>query len=150
MMKIYKILCIACSLFFLLSVFPTQIGGQQYMLQAGDYTTQFTINFDIEDLQYEKIDTYDVVSLREGTFINDIGKPLLPAQEIKIAIAPDVTIDTVTVTEIESLPLDGTYTIYPSQPYLPTNQDESTIKGINSSFIFSWTRTLSNALQTAG
>jgi len=56
-------------------------------------------------------------------FINEIGKPMLPAKEIKVALPAGMEVTQVKVTDTSSVDIKGKYTIFPAQP--PQHTDVS-------------------------
>lgn len=59
---------------------------------------------------------YDVVEIKEGNIINDLGKPRIPGKEIKIALPTGMTVTGVQVLNTQSIDIRGLYNIFPAQP----------------------------------
>jgi len=79
----------------------------------------FTLNFDPDDLIFEKVQGYDKVKILDGRFSAEPGSPLLPARFVQIAIPADLEVERVNVISSDFKELPGTYLIYPAQPLYP-------------------------------
>jgi len=121
---LYKLVIAAVLIFFVMSsLSPAQMTFEQNKaaVSENDFEIKFTIMFSENDLQFDKLLGYDVVKLNEGTFINEIGKPMLPAKEIKVALPAGMEVTQVKVTDTSSVDIKGKYTIFPAQPPRRTN-----------------------------
>ena len=77
---------------------------------------QYTVEFSRADFIFDKVMNYDIVSFKDGDWINIVGKPMLPAKEIKIAVPAGMAVTGIRVVNNQSMPIIGEYTIFPSQP----------------------------------
>ncbi|MEM4258097.1 MAG: C25 family cysteine peptidase [Candidatus Thermoplasmatota archaeon] len=59
---------------------------------------------------------YDIITLSDATFFTEIGKPLLPAKEIKVALPAGMLATDVHIIDTSCVDLKGAYTIFPAQP----------------------------------
>ncbi len=89
----------------------------------------FSLNFDPQDLIFEKVEGYDRVKMVDGRFSAETGTPLLPIKFVQIAIPVDLEVERVEVVSFKYQELPGTYKIYPAQPLyplsgLPTQEEE--------------------------
>lgn len=80
------------------------------------YQISFNIDYSLNDIIFDTFLGYDQVKLKEGYFINDVGKPMLPTQQITIAIPSDMIVETIQLNEYETTTLQGEYIIMPAQP----------------------------------
>jgi len=114
-----KMVIVAVILFIALpSLSPAQIISKQ-ITKAGEdktYELKHSVMFSKDDLIFDTLMGYDVVQLKDGSYRNELGKPLLPVKEIKIALPQGMTVTRVQVVDIERISISGLYTILPSQP----------------------------------
>jgi len=74
-----------------------------------------SVYFSINDLSFDKLLGYDTVNLRDGIFINEVGKPMIPSKEIKVALPYDMRVTDVEVVKSTSIEISGKYKIFPTQ-----------------------------------
>ncbi len=89
----------------------------------------FSLDFDPQDLIFEKVEGYHRVGMVDGRFSAEPGTPLLPIKFVQIAIPIDLEVERVEVISFDYQELAGTYKIYPAQPFyplfgLPTKEEE--------------------------
>jgi hypothetical protein len=89
------------------------------------YQKTFTLTFSENDLSFDTQKGYDLVTLSESGITTEIGKPQLPVKTIKVALPTDMKISTVQITELKQDTIDGTFTLYPAQPSLQSDQTEN-------------------------
>ena len=77
---------------------------------------KYTAQFSEADLSFRTLMGYDVVEIKDGNIINDIGKPMIPAKEIKVALPKDFAVKSVKVVATKSMEIKGEYNIFPAQP----------------------------------
>jgi len=99
-----KMLAVACIILFAL---PLQLIPAEF---------QYTAEFSRADFIFDRVMNYDIVRLKDGDWINNIGKPMLPAKEIKIALPAGMAATGVRIVDIQSMLIVGEYTIFPAQP----------------------------------
>jgi len=105
-------------LFILPSLSPAQMIIEQ-INEAGDvekYELKYCVTFSKDDIIFGKLMGYDTIQLKDGTCINDVGKPMMPAMEIKIALPAGMAVKGVRVVDTESVDVKGEYNVYPAQP----------------------------------
>lgn len=56
----------------------------------------------------------------------EIGKPMLPVKNIKIALPPNMKVTGVQINQLRQHTIDGSYVLYPSQPSLRSDETENT------------------------
>jgi hypothetical protein len=59
---------------------------------------------------------YDTVSLPDGGFLVETGKPMLPTQLLYVALPADMAVTGVRVVEARTMELSGQYRLLPAQP----------------------------------
>jgi len=107
----------------LFSVVPSTILGQQ---NADENQTQYqktvTLTFSKNDFSFNTQNGYDIVSLSDGGVTTEIGKPMLPVKNIKIALPQDMKITSIQIKELKEQFLQGTFFMHPAQPSLRSSQ----------------------------
>lgn len=93
-----------------LVVFPEALTSQS------GYQVRYTAEFSLADFSFDKLREYDVVTLRDGDFLSDLAKPMLPSKELRIALPADMAVTSVYVTDAKSKQIPGQYSIFPAQP----------------------------------
>ena len=89
------------------------------ILSANATTSTFTLNFQTGDLSFEKSRGFDLVSLKDGSFLSSVGEPYLPAKPLQIAIPVDLEVRAVRVNWEMHQELEGSYKIFPTQREYP-------------------------------
>jgi hypothetical protein len=84
------------------------------------YQVSYTAEFFPNDLSFDKLKGYDIVNLRAGGFLAELGKPMLPSKELKIALPAGMAVKNVYVVNTQKEEIPGEYNIFPSQPPLRT------------------------------
>ena len=97
----------------------------------------YTLKFSESDLIFDELMGYDVVQIKDGDVINDIGKPMMPAKEIKIALPAGMGVEEIQIAATKTIDIEGEYTIFPAQPPLrisetPENFVEPELETYNS------------------
>lgn len=78
------------------------------------------ITFSEEDLILQTYKDYDILSFTDCGYLNDIGKPLLPTKQIRIALPQGMLATDIQLMNFKEYALPGTYYLLPAQPVLPT------------------------------
>jgi hypothetical protein len=89
-----------------------------------------TITFSSNDFSFETQTGYDVVRLNDSEYTTDVGKPMIPLKNIKIALPENMRATHVTILNVQQQPVDGRYLIYPTQPPQPTDTPRQEIQFI--------------------
>jgi len=76
----------------------------------------YVAQFSLSDLSFDKRMEFDMVTLKQGDFLTDLGKPMLPSREMRIALPAGMAVKSVRVADTESQEVFGEYNIYPAQP----------------------------------
>ncbi len=97
---------------------PAQVSSQQSpgIDYAGAYKVQHMVEFSRGDLSFDKLMKFDIVRLGDGDYLADIGKPMLPSKEIKIALPSGMAVRGVQVLNAIQEEIPGEYNILPAQP----------------------------------
>jgi hypothetical protein len=81
---------------------------------TGD-TLSYTLSFSAQDLRFEKSLGYDVVTMSDSSYLDQIGNPMLPVKQVMIALPSGMKATAITVLSTQEQPLLGTYSILPVQ-----------------------------------
>ena len=84
------------------------------------FSVRYTAQFSKEDFSFSRLNEYDMVSLKDGDWLSELGKPMLPSQEIRIALPSGMAVTNVRVVSSSEEQIPGEYNIYPAQLPLPT------------------------------
>ena len=118
------------SVFFVVSLLAlAQISSAQG--NASDnkesYSVRYTAQFSREDLSFDQLRGYNTVSLREGSWLSELGKPMLPIKMLKIALPTGMAVKSVQVVDTKSEEIPGEYNVYPAQPPLPVGLSDKNV-----------------------
>jgi hypothetical protein len=118
------VITIIC-LFIMASVVPSIGMGKNNSNDKIDttYKIRYKIEFSEDMFSFDRFMEYDVVKLRDGNFLNVVGKPMLPVENIRVALPMGMTVRQVQVVDIQSVEIKGSYSILPAQ--LPKKTDAS-------------------------
>jgi len=73
--------------------------------------------YSVDNLRFSTIDSFDVVELKGCNFYTDeVGKPMLPVQELQILLPKDAKPESISIIFIDSVQVEGEFYIYPAQP----------------------------------
>ena len=119
------VIMIIISLFFMQSLSPAQVISEQKKAEVFTETTdlEFTMSFSFNDMVFSSLYGYDTVFFDDCKIVNDIGKPMLPVEQIRVALPAGMAVDHVSVVDTQSVVVDGRYDILPTQ--LPRKTDGS-------------------------
>lgn len=110
MTKSKLIISLLIALFFIFLTKP--------ILAEESFKVQYVAGFSQNDLSFDKLKGYDIVRLKDGGWLVELGKPMLPAKELKIALPAGMAVKSVYAMNTKSERIPGEYTIFPSQPPL--------------------------------
>ena len=85
------------------------------------YSIEYEVTFSKDELIFDRYNGYDILEIKEGNCINVIGKPRIPAKELKIALPAGMAVKQVQIVDVKNEILKGEYFIYPAQPPLKPN-----------------------------
>ena len=80
------------------------------------YEVRYTAEFSVEELSFHKIMGYDMVRLEQAGHLTELGKPMLPSKEIKIALPAGMAVKSVQVVNTIQEEITGEFNIFPAQP----------------------------------
>ncbi|MCK4403680.1 MAG: hypothetical protein KAW02_01195 [candidate division Zixibacteria bacterium] len=79
------------------------------------YRVRFTAEFSAEELSFDRVMGYDMVRLKHGGYLAELGKPMLPSKEIKIALPSGMEVKSVQVLNTIQEEIPGEFNIFPAQ-----------------------------------
>ncbi len=80
------------------------------------YRVSYTAEFSQDALSFHKIMGYDLIRLKDGGQLAELGKPMLPSKEIKIALPSGMEVKGVRIADTKSEGILGEFNIFPAQP----------------------------------
>jgi hypothetical protein len=80
------------------------------------FEVQCTATLSKDALSFGHVLGYDTVSLPDGGFLVETGKPMLPTQLLYVALPADMAVTGVRVVEARTMELSGQYRLLPAQP----------------------------------
>jgi len=83
---------------------------------SAEYEVSYMAEFYLDEFVFDKNMGYDVVFLKNGDCVNEVGEPMLPSKALRIALPAGMEVKSVRVTDTEVMELSGEFDIFPSQP----------------------------------
>jgi hypothetical protein len=113
----------------MLTVVPTSTLGQPNENDHQDvYSQTYTLTFSENNLSFDTHLGYDIVTLSEGAVTTELGKPMLPIKNVKIALPQDMKITGIQVVSLKQKTIEGAYLLCPTQPSLRSDETEDEIQ----------------------
>jgi hypothetical protein len=81
-----------------------------------NYQVSYTAEFLVDDLIFTEYLAWDVVRLADGSYLAELGKPMLPAKEIRMAIPSGMAVTGVRVVGTTQEDIAGRFDLLPAQP----------------------------------
>ena len=109
-------LIIATILMFLItsSLVPAQIAFNKNDIQdEPSYEFQQTVSYSLNDLEFGTLMDYDTVEIKDGFYLSNVGKPMLPSKQIKIALPPGMIVESISIDSEERIEIPGEYNVFP-------------------------------------
>jgi hypothetical protein len=78
--------------------------------------TTVIISFEAEQFLFDQVRGYDRVRLIDGSVIGQLGEPVLPTLQIKVAIPSGTEATDIHVRSVDSEEIAGSYHLFPGQP----------------------------------
>jgi hypothetical protein len=80
------------------------------------YEVRYRAEFSADELSFDKLKGYDMVTLKNAEFLAELAKPMLPSKEIKIALPSGMAVTSVHIVNTEKEEIPGEFNIFPAQP----------------------------------
>ncbi len=91
---------------------PAQVSSQ-----GKDATeVRYTAVFSLDDLSFDKLLGYDLVGLENGSYPDELGKPMLPLVELRIALPAGMAAQSVRIVSTTQEEISGEFNVLPLQP----------------------------------
>ncbi|UCB52686.1 MAG: hypothetical protein JSV10_00920 [Candidatus Zixiibacteriota bacterium] len=81
-----------------------------------DYQVRYTAEFSADELVFYQNMAWDMVRLQDGNHLAELGKPMLPAKEIRIALPAGMAVTSVQMVNSTQEEIPGRFDIFPAQP----------------------------------
>ncbi|MGB2803555.1 MAG: C25 family cysteine peptidase [Candidatus Zixiibacteriota bacterium] len=98
-------LAIACFVFFAQPVYAED-----------SYQVGYTAEFSLDELEFYQTMAWDMVRLTDGGHLAELGKPMLPAKEIRIALPSGMVVTGVQIVNTTQEEIPGRFDVLPAQP----------------------------------
>lgn len=86
-------------------------------IQANDnYQVRYTAEFSADKLMFSQTLGWDMVRLQDGSHLAELGRPMLPAKEIRIALPAGMAVTGVQIANATQEEIPGRFNIFPAQP----------------------------------
>lgn len=82
-----------------------------------------TIEFSQSQITFTKLGAYDMIRMTDVGVLSDLGKPVLPAKNVRIALPSGMRATYVEAESFHTMAIPGTFYITPGQPPRPMLQD---------------------------
>ena len=86
------------------------------VFSEGAYQVSHTASFPQNEFSFDRFSGYDRVTVSRGSYLAELGRPMLPCREIKIALPSGMMAQSVRVVEATTEQIPGEFNILPSQP----------------------------------
>ena len=112
-------------------VSPPSISGQQKVdVTESKYQMTFSLTFSQKDFSFSTQKGYDAIHLKDGGYTTEVGKPMVPVKNMRIALPADMQATSIRILDMKEQTVDGTFILYPTQPSQPIGKPGSEIQFI--------------------
>ena len=80
------------------------------------HTVRYTAEFSAGEFSFDKVMGYDVARMQRCGQLAELGKPMLPSREIRIALPFGMTAESVRIVSATQDQIPGQFNILPAQP----------------------------------
>lgn len=101
--------------------------GAEKSDSVNPYMVKYMAEFSLSDLSFDKQMGYDKVTLKEGDYLSELGKPMLPYKVLKVALPMEMAAKKVRVVDTKSEEIPGEYNIFPAQPPISTELSDRNV-----------------------
>ena len=109
---------------------PSISGQQKADVNESKYQMTYTMTFSQNDFSFNTLKGYDTIHLNDGGYTTEVGKPMVPVKNIRIALPADMKATNIRILDMKEQTIDGTYILYPAQPAQPVDKFGSEIQFI--------------------
>ncbi len=89
---------------------------------AGSIST--TLDLQVEELSFSRLDGFDCVDFRDSEFLTRPGSPMLPYRTLHFSLPAGYEVVSIDARVVESRKIDGKWSIYPAQVPVPMSHPE--------------------------
>jgi len=86
----------------------------QIFVNVQAWEQSYSISFEYADLQFDKTENYDLVSMKNLDVTYQVGAPQLPVKIISLTIPQDAEIQRIEIISLEKRIIPGTYIVLPT------------------------------------
>ena len=109
---------------------PSISGQQKVDATESKYQMTYTTTFSLNDFSFSTQKGYDTIHLNDGGYTTEVGKPMVPVKNIRIALPEDMKATSIRILDMKEQTVDGTFILYPAQPAYPIGKPGSEIQFI--------------------
>jgi hypothetical protein len=109
---------------------PSISGQQKADVNDSKYQMTYTIKFSQNDFSFNTLKGYDTLHLNDGGYTTEVGKPMVPVKNIRIALPADMKSTSIRILDMKEQTVDGTFILYPAQPAQPIGKPGGEIQFI--------------------
>ena len=92
---------------------------------TGSISVSYTARFSRDDFSFDRLKDYDLVGLKDGDWLAEPGKPMLPSKSIRIALPAGMAVQNVRAVDFTEEQFPGDFNVYPAQPPLTTDESSA-------------------------
>jgi len=81
-----------------------------------DFEIEYKVAFSPDDLIFGELMGYDTVKIIDGSYINDVDKPMMPSKNMMIALPDGMKATNIRILNVQKQQISGNYNIFPTQP----------------------------------
>jgi len=79
------------------------------------YKVEHVAEFSPQEISFDKLMGYDVARLQDADHLDELGRPMLPVKELRIALPAGMAVKDIELLHTKSIDIPGQYTILPAQ-----------------------------------
>ncbi len=100
---------------FLLTVASALVLFAAPIASQDGFSAGHTFKFSVDDLSFGTFAGYDLVTLADGASLAELGKPMLPSKEVRIALPAGMAVNSLRVVATTVQEIPGEFNILPGQ-----------------------------------
>ena len=93
-----------------------------------NYQVSYTVQFSADELVFYRHLGWDMVRLQDGSHLAELGEPMLPAKEIRIALPAGMAVTGVQIAGTTQERIPGRFNILPAQPAREIGSSDDDVK----------------------
>jgi len=92
---------VVCSMMLSLAFSPSISGEQKVDVTESKYQMTFSLTFSQNDFSFSTQKGYDAIHLKDGGYTTEVGKPMVPVKNIRIALPADMKATSIRILDIK-------------------------------------------------